>query len=460
MRIEARNATQPITVQSLIADIAAGGRKFRNLDMRGLNLSEMDLSGCEFRRCDIRGAVFANGKLVDTRFTECYARGVVLDDAWVYGCRFVRCDVGGGSFRNVSSYGSVIGLFSGCVGTEEVLEGNTRRFQGRFDVEKRRQELLAMLEEHESGESGRRYRAGMRARLESTGNVSAAPRTGENPSAEGSRPEVEGAGFEGPMFAPAIGCDVDLTGANLSGAYVGADWRSYEDPVAKLRRGWAESESPVAEIEDYGRIVLKEHDGDETRAFHAEGGVYLEERLAWVEAQLDSGRRDFQGYNFSDMDLAEMDLSGLDLSGAVFTGANVRGTSFRGSDLSYADFAGADAEEADFSRTRMERTVLSGAWAAGANMRGAFIAGAAVAGTTLSGADVRDAAVVDTDFAAGNESASLDSAHFGQALVRRCQVTAHQEASGGFADSVIQDSRIVEPQASEARENAEAGPGM
>ena len=75
------------------------GADFRGgLDLRGAELSAMDLSGANFQGADLRDAVFSGSQLRNADFRGADLRGALFDEARLDLTDFRGADCSGGSF--------------------------------------------------------------------------------------------------------------------------------------------------------------------------------------------------------------------------------------------------------------------------------------------------------------------------------------------------------------------------
>jgi len=135
----------------------------------------------------------------------------------------------------------------------------------------------------------------------------------------------------------------------------------------------------------------------------------------WLRKEIQAGRRNFAGLDFSDSNLNGLDLRGLNFRGAIFAHATLVGAKLSRSDLSHANLNRADLTGSSLAKTDLHRAECNGANFSRSDMfrllgyRGQF-RGAKFRGTYLRAADLSGAHLEEADFRRGITRAGVPHA--------------------------------------------------
>jgi uncharacterized protein YjbI with pentapeptide repeats len=206
----------------------------------------------------------------------------------------------------------------------------------------------------------------------------------------------------------------DLSGANLTRAKLGLDFRRHD--WIRSRADLAEADLSNADLSNadlraatFRRSNLREADLTGANLFLADlreanlsgaklFGAKLREadltdadlgKAQLFQADLSSAK--LRGANLTQADLVAADLSGAYLCGANLSRANLGGVDFMGAKLLHADLTGANLAFAKLLMASLNEANLSGAKLSNANFTGADLDGA-----NLSGADLNAAILIRT----------------------------------------------------------------
>jgi uncharacterized protein YjbI with pentapeptide repeats len=206
---------------------------------------------------------------------------------------------------------------------------------------------------------------------------------------------------------------VDLSGSNLSGAYLervflffaDLSGTNLEEAILENATFWAVDLEGAnlrrAKLEGAHLYTSDFQDANLQGASlqGAEiGGIYLEGDYlegAYLEGT-DLRGADLQGAGLRDVDLQGADLRGADLRGANLKGSDLQGVDLQGVDLRKAVLAKVDLRGAKLQGVDLREALLVGADLRGADFRGsdlqdAYLAGIEFEGEYLEGADLREA---------------------------------------------------------------------
>lgn len=88
-------------------ELELSNMKFNDLDLRGINFSNMGLGMCKFIGANLEGADFTNAKLSCTKFFEAKLKGAKFDGASVGQTDFTKADLRNASLTHLVDYADV-----------------------------------------------------------------------------------------------------------------------------------------------------------------------------------------------------------------------------------------------------------------------------------------------------------------------------------------------------------------
>ena len=144
------------------------------------------------------------------------------------------------------------------------------------------------------------------------------------------------------------------------------------------------------------------------------------------------------------VDLTGVDLSKADLSAATLSGANLSKADLIEADLSAANLSRANLSGADLSAATITRANLSGANLSGVNLSGATITRANLSGADLRAADLRAADLTEADLTEANlTEADLSGANLTEAALFEANLTEADLSGANLSGATLVRAILV-----------------
>jgi len=208
-------------------------------------------------------------------------------------------------------------------------------------------------------------------------------------------------------------------GANFGGAIFDAvDLRGLEFTTARLPRH-------IAKLERELRDILADH-------------------VRW----LNSGGKDGEQANLSEVNMGGLDLSSVNLSAALMSysilkDAELRNGNFMMTDFTFADMRACDLSGSDLRGAKLQRANLTGAILTGARFDNLPIGtgGGGSVSANLQNAKLRGAKLAGADLS----NANLEGCDFTKADLRHADLRGAALTDADFTDALIDGAKLVQP---------------